>query len=212
MDTPWKPAFRKLVDEAGTLKQEALNRHDPAFDPWHRRARSVLLRYAPVKIPAFDEIRFASDFFLSKPAEEQTEINDRIALACDLDLAVELFQQAEALVDEEWRFQKSRERFRTVTPVVQGGGPAPAASPPPAPASTGGLEALMDWVRTLDLREEEIQQAVEELERARRALASRPPDWDRLKRTLKFLLDFDQTLARKAVPLLLLEFEQQTNS
>lgn len=203
MEETLKAAFEKVIAEAAVLKKEALNRHDPAFDPWHRRARSVLLQFAPVKIPAFDEIRFASDYFLSKPGEEQLDINDRIALACDLDVAVEIFRQSAAQAEEELRFRKSRERIGGASLEV------PAAAPQPGPpAARADLDSVRALVDSLDLTPREKEEAQEELRRAREALAAGPPDWDRIKRTIKFLLDFDRTLALQAVPVLLRAFEQ----
>jgi len=205
MDEAWKASFEKVLAEADVLKKEALNRHDSAFDPWHRRARSVLLQFAPVKIPAFDEIRFASDYFLSKPGEEQLDINDRIALACDLDLAIEIFRLSAAQVEEDLRFKKRRARIGGASLE------APAAAPQTSPAAQAPVpdfEALNALVAALDLTQREKEEAGEELRRARQALLADPPDWDRVKRTVKFLLDFDRTLALKAVPVLLRAFEQ----
>lgn len=206
MDETWKTAFEKVRADAAEIKNEGLNKHDPAFDPWHRRARSVLLKYAPVKIPAFDEIRFASDFFLSKPGEEQLNINDRVALGCDLDLAVEIFNQSQVLVEEELRFKKSRERFQAAQSMTHA--PETSAVAAPAPVPTADFESLNVLVGSLDLAQREKDEALEELRRAQQALAARPPDWDRIKRTIKFLLDFDRTLALKAVPVLLQGYEQ----
>lgn len=203
----WEEAFRQLSEGAKTLKEEALNRHDRDFDPWHRQARSVLLRYCPVKIPAFDEIRFASDFFLGKGGEEQLEINDRIALVCDLDLALEIFEHAREAVADELRRKKSRERI--------GGG---ASMPPAAQAEEGRppepslpeIDPLLEQLEAMDLTRREKEEAWEEIERVLTLLGKPDPDWDRIRRTLKFLLDFDKTLALDAVPEIIKRYQHHT--
>ncbi|MCA9482367.1 MAG: hypothetical protein KC553_01395 [Nitrospina sp.] len=212
----WEEAFHRVAEGAKVLKKEALNRHDREFDPWYRQARSLLLRYCPVKIPAFDEIRFASDFFLGKSGEAQLDINDRIALVCDLDLALEIFEHAGEIVADELRRKKSRDRIgggASMQPPVP---PQPAAAesfgaqdtPESAPATNA--DPLLEQLEAMDLSRREKEEAREEIERVIALLKTPDPDWDRVRRTLKFLLDFDKTLALNAVPELLQRYKHHT--
>lgn len=211
-------AFEKINAGAKSLKEVALNRHDRDFDPWQRQARNLLLRYAPVKIPAFDEIRFASDFFLGKPENEQIDINDRIALVSDIELALDILAAAKAHVMEELRLKKSRERIK--------GGASLEVPEEVNPASTSlpndqkvvgsqlpsGLDELPAIIEALDdFTRREKEEALEEIDRVRQALDKEHPDWDRVKRTVKFLLDFDKALALTAVPLILKRYHDLTN-
>ncbi len=213
----WTEIFDQVADNARALKEVALNRHDRDFDPWHRQARSILLRYAVVKIPAFDEIPFASDFFLGKPDTEQSDINDRIALCSDIDLALDLLEVARRQVVEELRLKKSRERVKggasfEVPEQAAGRTPAePEALKLTEASSQGGLDALPVLVEASDLTRREKEEALEEIDRVLKALADGNPDWDRIKRTIKFLLDFDKTLALTAVPLILERTQFLTN-
>lgn len=212
---PWAEAFQNLVKGAATIKADALNRHDRDFAPWHRQARSVLLRYCPVKIPAFDEIRFASDFFLGRNGEDQFDINDRIALVSDIDLALEIFEQARELVQKDERFRKSRERIggsaSIETPDRKPPSPAENKTPEPAQVKeAGGQDPLLARLQDMDLSQREKDEVREELERVIRILEQPDPDWDRIKRTVKFLLDFDKTLALATVPEILQRYQHPT--
>ncbi len=90
MTDNWKTQFDLIVHGAQSIKENCLNQNDEKFAPWHEKARKAIAQYAPKKLPTFDEIRFASDFFLSKSREEQEEINDRIALLSDIDLFLKM--------------------------------------------------------------------------------------------------------------------------
>ena len=65
------------------LKKEALNRDNSRFRSWHSKVREAVPGFTPKKNSAFDEITFASDFFLSKLNAERININDRIDLRSD---------------------------------------------------------------------------------------------------------------------------------
>ena len=201
MSDDWNHSFDQVKNEALALQSAAYNRNDKDFAPWHRKARSVLLKYAPVKIPAFDEIRFASDFFLSQPGEKQDTINDSIAISEDLDLAIDLFEQAARKIESDLRYQKRRGDMgkMTVEPIAESM-PVPADAQTPGTGTMADLRGLLD---SLDLTSREKDDALEELERLEKTLASAEPDWDRVKRSIKFLLDFDRTLAIRAVPWIL---------
>ncbi len=214
----WTEAFNKITEGAHSLKEVALNRHDRDFDIWHRQARNILLRHAPVKIPAFDEIRFASDFFLGKPETDQIDINDRIALHSDVDQALELLEMAKAQVAEELRLKKSRERIKGGASFEYSDPTKPSTSsesgvPSPSQAALEheGMDALPGLVEASDLTRREKEEALEEIDRVRQALEQSHPDWDRIKRTVKFLLDFDKTLALAAVPLILKRYHDLTH-
>ncbi len=211
-------AFEKINAGAKSLKEVALNRHDRDFDSWQRQARNLLLRYAPVKIPAFDEIRFASDFFLGKPENEQIDINDRIALFSDIDLALDILEAAKAHVIEELRLKKSRERIKGSASLELPKEDKPVSAPFPndptvdASPLASGLDELPAIIEALDnFTRREKEEALEEIDRVRQALDKEHPDWDRVKRTVKFLLDFDKTLALAAVPLILQRYHDLTN-
>ncbi|QPJ60807.1 MAG: hypothetical protein G3M70_02450 [Candidatus Nitronauta litoralis] len=211
-------AFSKIKTGAQSLKEVAQNRHDRDFDSWQRQSRNLLLRYAPVKIPAFDEIRFASDFFLGKPESEQIDINDRIALISDIDLALEILEAAREHVFEELRLKKSRERIKggatlelpeeceSVSASLQN------ESKKAENLSSSGLDSLPAIIEGLeDFTRREKEEALEEINRVRQVLDKEHPDWDRVKRTIKFFLDFDKTLALAAVPLILKRYQDLTN-
>lgn len=211
----WKESFDRVEQGAQSLKEVALNRYDRDFDAWHRQARSVLLRYGAVKIPAFDEIRFASDFFLGKGGDEQKDINDRIALVSDIDLALEIMATVRAQVADELRLKKSRERIgggaslENLTPAAASEGP-PEKMPPDPGLSLDGFDQLSALVEASDYSRREKEDALEEFDRVRQVLTGSNPDWDRIKRTLKFFLDFDKALALEAIPVILQSYKQTT--
>lgn len=180
MPQEWKSAFDEITTGAEFIKNTCLNRGDVVFVPWHTLARDAVARYAPGKLPSFDEIRFASDYFLSKSQEEQESINDRIALVSDIDLFV---QMATGVVKN---LEKTR---RVIKPVVS------------ALTSHSTLtEETRESIRSLSLSPHDKNNILQEIERVERELAKPHPDWDLIKRTIKFLLDFDRKLALDIVP------------
>ena len=98
--------LKTISRELNELKKEALNRDDTRFEIWHQKAREAVVRYTPLKLPAFDEILFASDFFISKPATERDVINDRIALVSDCNLANQILEEVVLYI----KTQESRRR------------------------------------------------------------------------------------------------------
>jgi hypothetical protein len=183
-----KQDIHAIIKEAETLKQGALNFCDARFAPWRDRALQCIQQLASVKQPAFEEIRFASDFLLSKPADEQAGINDRIALACDIDLAVEILRQVITLVEEKEQQEKGKRQAQ------------------PTPTLTGRDTSLLELLDSFEFSEREKEEVRMEFERVEAALEQPQPDWDRAKRTIKFLLDFDRNLALQAIPQILSRF------
>lgn len=178
MPQEWKSAFEEITTGAEFIKNTCLNRGDVVFVPWHTLARGAIARYAPAKLPSFDEIRFASDYFLSKSQEEQENINDRIALVSDIDLFLKM---ATGVVKN---LEKTR---RIITPVVSA-----------APSHSTLTEETRESIRSLSPHDKDT--ILQEIERVERELAKPHPDWDLIKRTIKFLLDFDRKLALDIVP------------
>lgn len=199
MSERWQETVSQLRNEGKAMKQSAVNRHDARFSGWHAKARRFVQEFAPKKLPAFDEIRFASDFFLSKPEDEQKEINDRIALVSDIDLCFELLEQVVEIAQENAQKQNARKQARPA-PVPPAAEPTPKSAASPAPASADELRAV---VERMDLSARDKAEILDEIERVERALSKPQPDWDQIKRVIRFLLDFDRTLAIEAIPLIL---------
>lgn len=200
MTDRWTETLQPLIAEGNTLKASAMNRHDARFSGWHAKARGFVQEFAPKKLPTFDEIRFASDFLLSKSDDEQREINDRIALMSDFDLCFELLEQVAEVAQEAEKKAKAR---RLATPQPPASQAAASQSPESAPApaaSSGDLRAVVD---RMDLSARDKEEIMAEIERVERALSKPQPDWDQIKRVIRFLLDFDRTLAIEAIPLIL---------
>ncbi|CAI2719023.1 hypothetical protein [Nitrospina watsonii] len=210
MTDRWTETLQPLIAEGNTLKASAMNRHDARFSGWHAKARGFVQEFAPKKRPTFDEIRFASDFLLSKPEDDQREINDRIALMSDFDLCFELLEQVAEVAAEEEKKAKARRLATPQTPASrepalrEPASQAPASPSPesaPAPAtSSGDLRAVVD---RMDLSARDKEEILAEIERVERALSKPQPDWDQIKRVIRFLLDCDRTLAIEAIPLIL---------
>lgn len=194
MTERWKDEILQIIGGANALKESAMNRYDTRFPDWHRRARDCIRDLAPKKLPSFDEIRFASDFFLSRPESSQAEINDRIALISDLDLCIEMMHQILEAAEEAQR--KADARSQTGAPGADPARPARREAPP----LIGDLRGM---VAGLDLSARDREEVLAEIERVERALAKPQPDWDQVKRVIRFLLDFDRVLAVEAIPLIL---------
>ncbi|CCQ90801.1 hypothetical protein NITGR_390014 [Nitrospina gracilis 3/211] len=194
MSERWQETDSRLREEGGALKQSAMNRHDARFSDWHANARAFVQEFAPKKLPAFDEIRFASDFLLSKPEDEQKEINDRIALVSDVDLCFDLLDQVAEIAEESSKKEKARKQAGPAS------SPSPASAAQPAPVNAQDLRAVVD---RMDLSSRDKAEILDEIERVERALSKPQPDWDQIKRVIRFLLDFDRTLAIEAIPLIL---------
>jgi hypothetical protein len=185
MAEDWRIEFDRILKESAEIREVCFNRTDPRVTAWTNRVRECLRRYAPVKIPALDEIRFASDFFLSKPPAEQDAINDRIALASDIDETEQLLRNIRNRLAKEVRHAPIPLRPR-------------ATETPQSLAEQG--RRLLD---TLPFSPRDREDALSEIRRAEAELAKADPNWDTLKRTIKYLLDLDRALALELVPAIL---------
>lgn len=197
----------EIVEEAESIKNEALNRDDPQFQGWYDQVRSIVIENAPGKLLAFDEIPFASDYFLLKTLEEREEINDRIALVSDIDQALRLMDDITALLEKEAARQKREERkkkFKT-TPLKKAGQENDAGA---TPAAMGGWKTVVEKVGQLNISEQEKEKVLDEIARVEKELTSRHADWDVIKRAIKYFLDFDRELALTAVPVILAAYKR----
>ncbi len=201
MSGSWEKKINVLIQEAQALKTGAWNRNDPNFSPWKTKTAQFILEHSPTKKPTFDEIRFASDFFLSKKQEEQNEINDRIALSCDIDLAIEILNLILDILKDKQLKQKISASSEPITINNE-------TKEPPSSLGMGFNENFYKpLINQFSFNEREKEEVIFELERLEKTLLGTNPDWDKAKRTLKFLLDFDRNLAIKLVPKILTYFE-----
>ena len=195
-----KKLFGELIDEIQPLKQEAWNRDHPEFSNWHEKARQAVEQFAPVNLPAFNEILFASDFYLSKPIEERLEINDRIALVDDFNLVEKLFNGIiEALAKEEARKRalsvhedkekKSSESFSEIS-------------------SGEKFSGLLKKAKEMQFSSREFKEIESELARLELEFIKPTPNWDLIKRAVKFFLDYDSDFALLALPIIFKEYEK----
>ncbi|MBI5427606.1 MAG: hypothetical protein HZA02_04915 [Nitrospinae bacterium] len=206
MSEEWRDVIGNILREARFLREQCLNRNDELFAPWHDKIRNAVIQYAPVKLPAFEEIRFASDYFLSKSAQEQDEIDDRIALVSDLDAAVQILKDILNALE-------SKARKKPKAP-----GKRPEATPPRAYAEAGlpetpagpvSLAQARDRAAELSLSRRDREELLGEIDRVERELGKADPDWDAVKRTVKYLLDLDRELALDTIPAILSLFPRK---
>ena len=181
---PGRKIFTQLIQEATALRPSCRNRNDADFIAWHDKARSAVLKHIPVKGPAFEEIRFASDFFISKPLAEQVPINDNIALSCDLDDAVKLFKNILRHLEEQESIQK-----------IQNLGTPWSEEP-----VDSEFNEIRQHVETSNFSSREKEEVLREIERVEHELSQAQPNWDSVKRSIKFFLDWDRELAVALVP------------
>tara|TARA_B100000686_G_scaffold281556_1_gene303368 strand:+ start:1514 stop:2131 length:618 start_codon:yes stop_codon:yes gene_type:complete len=193
--------LRTIIDSSETIEADALNRDDPRFQPWHEKARQAVVENAPIKICTFDEITFASDFFLTKPIDQREDINDRIALVSDFRMAVGLLRNVTEICEKE-RSRKKRKTLheKTIDGETQG----------KPKEFVSGWEDTLTKIKQADFSFREKEEVLEVLEDLHSILQSPESGWDRFKRGVKFLLDFDRDLALELVPFLLERFEIQT--
>jgi len=187
MDPEGTGIFRKIIEEADAIRSGCLNRNDPRFPPWHERARGAIREFFPKKLPAFEEIRFASDFFLSKPAAGAVEINDRVALVSDLDEAVQLLETLIQELEEQALYKP----------------PGPGSPAPARAGTTETLEAVRGRLDSLPFTPREREEIRVEIRRVEEELTRTDPDWDLIKRAVKYFLDLDRGLALDLVPAIL---------
>ncbi|MBI4383021.1 MAG: hypothetical protein HY579_03185 [Nitrospinae bacterium] len=198
MSEEWREVIGNILREARSLREQCLNRNDELFAPWHDKIRNAVIQYAPVKLPAFEEIRFASDYFLSKSAEEQDEINDRIALVSDLDAAVQLLKDILDALESKAR------RKPKVSPAELP--PGTIAAQDIGPVS---LARAREQAAALSLSRRDREELLGEIGRVERELSKPDPGWDAVKRTVKYLLDLDRELALDTIPAILSLFARK---
>ncbi|OGW28814.1 MAG: hypothetical protein A3K09_06835 [Nitrospinae bacterium RIFCSPLOWO2_12_FULL_47_7] len=190
MSEDWRDIFDQICEGAAVIKESCLNRNEEEFAPWHAMAYNAVALYAPRKLPSFDEIRFASDYFLSKSGQEQEDINDRIALVSDIGLFLKMLAGISNELEKTRKFRKPRAAALAVAPN------------PPQP-SEAALEEVRKRVLSLSISPRDREDVFQEIERVERELVKSDPDWDSIKRTIKFFLDFDRNLALDVVPRIL---------
>ena len=197
MSDDWKTLFDEIIRDAHIFKETCLNRNDTKFPPWHERARKILVQYAPKKLPTFDEIRVAADYFISKNKEEQEDIDDRIALFSDIDL----FQKmASALVHD---LRKKNRNFVKLEEIVHEDTRSQELVPAKREPSPNDFRQSRELIMGMSLPRHDAEEALQEIDRVERELGKTRPDWDLIKRSIKFFLDFDRKLAQEAIPLIL---------
>ena len=217
-----KKIFQELLKESPVLKQEAWNCDHPNFSSWRERAKKAVAQFAPMKIPTFSEITFASDFYLSKAIEDRFEINDRIALVDDLNLAEKIFNEIIELLEKE----TSRKRFRALQEnkvkalkkdfsevLVHGRFSKILKKAKEMKFSLREIEEI-----SLDSNSIVVEEAGNILEnsgiaaitlhaRTTKQGYTGKSNWDLIKRTIKFFLDYDTKLALFVLPLICSEYE-----
>lgn len=200
----WKNKLDEIFRDAHTLMGNCLNRNDEKFAPWYEHARKIVVQYAPQKLPTFDEIRFASDYFLSKNRDEQEEIDDRIALSSDIDL----FQKMVSVIANDLR-KKTRQFVKLEDLIHHKEETKPQITQEPVlvkwdPAQTpDALNQTRKIITSLSFSRRDEAEALQEVDRVEHELGKPRPDWDLIKRSIKFFLDFDRKLAQEAIPLIL---------
>ena len=78
--------------------------------------------------------------------------------------------------------------------------------------SETGWEELSHLLESGAFADREKVEASAILQNLRKSLSDSDPDWDQMKRGIKFLLEFDRHLAIEAVPFLLLFYKFKRNS
>ena len=191
--------LRILIEDSALIKNESLNRDDPRFPLWHDKVKEAIVQNAPVKRFAFDEIPFASDFFLSKAIADRAVINDRIALVSDLKLAVELLEEIIVIAEQE-RIRNNLKSLRCQTHSFE-------KTPSEGNESSDlGWRKMFEKIELSGFSSREKDEVRETLKNLQNISHSSERDWDRFKRGIKFILDFDRSLALEVVPFLIEAF------
>ena len=190
--------LQNLIKDSELLKKEAINKDDPRFSSWHEKARQTIAQKAPVKRFAFEEISFASDFFLSKTITEREGINDRIALVSDLQLAVKLFKNVISIFEKEL----SKEKLEILDKDSMSENTSGFSNGPDI-----RWQQVLKKIESADFSNREKFEVKEILKGLQSSLQDSEKDWDRFKRGIKFFLDFDRKLALEVVPFLLEVFK-----
>jgi hypothetical protein len=192
--------FQELIEESLGLKQGAWNCDYPDFVDWHEKAKQAVVQFAPVKIPTFNEILFASDFYLSKPLEERIDINDRIALVDDFNIVENLFNGIiEALGKENARnralsFHQNKKN-KTKNSSLEDS------------SKRRFLEPLRK-AKEMKFSSRELEEIESELMRLEIEFDQPIPNWDLIRRTIKFFLDYDSDFALLVLPTILDEYKK----
>jgi hypothetical protein len=189
-----------VVADAETIRNAASNRDDPRIRSWREKAREAVARLAPAKLPAFDEIPFASDYFLSRPETERRRIDDRIALVSDFDAAVKILRD---IAERVRRAGVAGDSNNPSSPVAARDGRWERNGAP-------GLAEVRGLAANMGFPPRDLEEALAALDQAEAGIAAAPPDWDRVKRAVKFLMDFDRALALAAVPAIFSLYARKT--
>jgi hypothetical protein len=195
--------FQELIEESRRLKQGAWNCDYPDFVDWHEKAKQAVVQFAPIKIPTFNEILFASDFYLSKPLEERIDINDRIALVDDFNLVENLFNGIiEALGKENARnralsFHQNKKNKSSKSSSEN--------------SSMKRFSEPLKKSKDMKFSTRELGEIESELMRLEMEFARPRPNWDLIKRTIKFFLDYDSDFAFLVLPTILEEYKKIKN-
>lgn len=192
--------FQELIEESQELKQGAWNCDHPDFSDWHEKAKQAVAQFASVKLPAFNEILFASDFYLSKPLEMRIEINDRIALVDDFNLAEKLFNTIIGSLEKE----NARKRALSLHENKKN----KLSEISPQDSSTKIFSELLEKAKEMQFSTRELEEIKIELARLEIEFVKPTPNWDLVKRTVKFFLDYDSNFAILALPAIFKEYEK----
>jgi hypothetical protein len=195
-----KKIFQELLKESQGLKQEAWNYDHPAFSYWHEKAKKAVAQFAPVKIPAFSEILFGSDFYFSKAIEDRFEINDRIALVDDLNLVEKIFNEIVELLEKE----SARKRFLALHENKKNKSNNSSSED----SSERRFSEPLKKAKEMQFSSKEIAEIEGELIRLELEFSQARPNWDLIKRVLKFFLDYDAELALFTLPIIFKEYEK----
>jgi len=192
--------FQELIEEGQGLKQGAWNCDHPDFIDWHEKAKQAVVQFASVKLPTFNEILFASDFYLSKPLEERIDINDRIALVDDFNLVENLFNGIiETLEKENARkralsFHENKKNKSNNNSLED--------------SSKKRFIESLNKAKEMKFSSRELEEIESELMHLELEFAQPTPNWDLIKRTIKFFLDYDSDYALLVLPVILKEYEK----
>lgn len=195
-----KKVFQELIEKGQELKQSAWNCDYPDFSDWHEKAKQAVVQFAPVKLPAFNEILFASDFYLSKPFEERIEINDRIALVDDFNLVEKLFNR---IIE---KLEKENDRKRALSFHQKKKSELNKNSS--EDSSGKRFSEFLKNIKEMPFSSRELEEIESEIIRLELEFAQQRPNWDLIKRTIKFFLDYDSELALLVLPKILKAYEK----
>jgi hypothetical protein len=187
--------FQDLIKEGQGLKKGAWNCDYPDFVDWHEKAKQAVVQFAPIKLPTFNEILFASDFYLSKSLEERIGINDRIALVDDFNLVENLFIGIIQVLEKE----NARKRALSAHENRK----KKSSKSLPENFSEQRFSELLKKAKEMQFSARELEEIKDELTHLELEFAQPRPNWDLIKRTIKFFLDYDSDFALLILPIIL---------